>query len=90
MSTYERTKNIMDDMKRMLADAVKLLLTESGLDINWSDLTVEEMTMFKDYMSLLDRTMDLALAQAKANDELADKIDLIDTKLNKLLAANSK
>lgn len=78
MTNYEKTKELVKETKKFYFDAFA--------EIDFSDLDDNTATMLKNSMSLVDKAFDLALSQAKQNDEMSERLIKIESKLDAVLA----
>ena len=85
MANYEKTKELVQETKKLYFDIFMMALKETGTEIDFSDLDDGTVLMLKNSLALLDKVFDLALSQAKQNDEMSERLINIELKLNAVL-----
>ena len=86
MANYEKTKELIKETKKLYFDIFMMALKETGTEIDFSDLDNGTVLMLKNSLALLDKAFDLALSQAKQNDEMSERLINIESKLDAALA----
>ena len=86
MANYEKTKELVKETKKLYFDIFMMTLKETGTEIAFSDLDDGTISMLKNSLALLDKVFDLALSQAKQNDEMSERLINIELKLDAVLA----
>lgn len=86
MANYEKTKELVKETKKLYFDIFMMTLKETGTEIDFSDLDDDTVLMVKNSMALVDKAFDLALSQAKQNDEMSERLIMIESKLDAALA----
>ena len=86
MTNYEKTKELVKETKKLYFDIFMMTLKETGTEIDFSDLDDGIVLMVKNSMALVDKAFDLALSQAKQNDEMSERLINIESKLDAALA----
>ena len=86
MTNYEKTKELVKETKKLYFDIFMMTLKETGTEIDFSDLDDGIVLMVKNSMALVDKAFDLALSQAKQNDEMSERLIMIESKLDAVLA----
>ena len=86
MTNYEKTKELVKETKKLYFDIIMMALKETGTEIDFSDLDDGTILMVKNSMALVDKAIDLALSQAKQNDEMSERLIMIESKLDAVLA----
>lgn len=86
MTNYEKTKELVKETKKLYFDIFMMTLKETGTEIDFSDLDDGIVLMVKNSMALVDKAFDLALSQAKQNDEMSERLINIESKLDAVLA----
>ena len=54
-------------------------------ELDYSEIDDDAASMLKNSMALVDKAFDLALSQAKQNDEMSERLINIELKLNAVL-----
>ena len=90
MTNYEKTKELVKETKKLYFDIFMMTLKETGTEIDFSDLDDGIVLMVKNSMALVDKAFDLALSQAKQNDEMSERLINIESKLDAVLARMSQ
>ena len=86
MTNYEKTKELVKNTKKLYFDIFMMIVKETGAEIDFSDLDDNTTLMLKNSLALLDNAFDLALSQAKQNDEMSKRLITIESKLDAALA----
>ena len=86
MTNYEKTKELVKNTKKRYFDIFMMIVKETGAEIDFSDLDDNTTLMLKNSLALLDNAFDLALSQAKQNDEMSERLITIESKLDAALA----
>lgn len=86
MTNYEKTKELVKNTKKLYFDIFMMMVKETGAEIDFSDLDDNTTLMLKNSLALLDNAFDLALSQAKQNDEMSERLITIESKLDAALA----
>ena len=86
MTNYEKTKELVKETKKLYFDIFMMTLKATGTEIDFSDLDDGTVLMVKNSMALVDKAFDLALSQAKQNDEMSERLINIESKLDAVLA----
>ena len=77
MTTYEKTKELVKETKKYYFDILA--------ELDYSEIDDDTASMLKNFMPLVDKAFDLALSQAKQNDEMSERLINIELKLNAVL-----
>lgn len=85
MTNYEKTNELVKETKKLCFDIFMMTLKETDTEINFSNLDDGTVLMLKNSLALLDNTFDLALSQAKQNDEMSERLITIESKLDAVL-----
>ena len=85
MAKYEKPDELVKKKKKLYFDIFMMTLKETGTEIDFSDLDDGTILMLKNSLALLDKVFDLALSQAKQNDEMSERLINIELKLNAVL-----
>lgn len=85
MTNYEKTKELVKNTKKLYFDIFMMIVKETGAEIDFSDLDDNTTLMLKNSLALLDNAFDLALSQAKQNDEMSERLITIESKLDEVL-----
>ena len=78
MANYEKTKELLKETKKYYFDIFA--------ELDYSEIDDETASMLKNSMTLVDKVFDLALSQAKQNDEMSERLINIELKLDAVLA----
>ena len=77
MANYEKTKELVKETKKLYFDILA--------ELDYSEIDDDTASMLKNSMALVDKAFDLALSQAKQNDEMSERLSNIELKLNAVL-----
>ncbi len=78
MANYEKTKELVKETKKYYFDILA--------EFDYSKIDDDDASMLKDSMTLVDKVFDLVLSQAKQNDEMSERLIMIESKLDAVLA----
>ena len=78
MANYEKTKELLKETKKYYFDILA--------EFDYSKIDDDDASMLKDSMTLVDKVFDLVLSQAKQNDEMSERLIMIESKLDAVLA----
>ncbi len=78
MTNYEKTKELVKETKKYYFDILA--------EFDYSKIDDDDASMLKDSMTLVDKVFDLVLSQAKQNDEMSERLIMIESKLDAVLA----
>ena len=78
MANYEKTKELIKETKKYYFDILA--------EFDYSKIDDDDASMLKDSMTLVDKVFDLVLSQAKQNDEMSERLIMIESKLDAVLA----
>jgi superfamily II RNA helicase len=73
----ENMRQIIENYKKEIEGNKNMLIEYLVKSGDFEDMEVEELTMFKSVLSLLDSAMKFTIAQAEAIDRIEKKLDSI-------------